>query len=495
VLGADNARKIDLLEQRREHLQEIAAELNSEISVLVAERDVENQRISVLGVVAGRRWVTLDREGAKARVRAAESDIEELQRGNADLEAARKREQEAGAASEDAKNAHITAASEALSAKANLAKSRALLSRLEGEIDDDDGDSTVPDFGSADWDEAAAELAPRYRAVRRKLSVDTVEEVWGKVAGALAAERRRADGERLAAQGEFERAARAFLAEHPALGADLTDAIDDHAGYMDLLQEIEGTGLPQHEERFAMLLREQSQQLTGYLLAELRDAPAAIKARIAPINRSLGRSPFDTDRFLSIRVGDQRGEEVRRFMRELEEVSAGSWAPEELPDAERRFGILKAIMARLSSSQAADQAWKARCLDTREHVTFSGIEKDRAGRLTNIYDSATSLSGGQREKLVIFCLAAALRYQLTDGDEGVPSYGTVILDEAFGKTDTVYARIIMDVLVEFGFHLVLSTPLKLLQTIEDYVGAVTYVENRDRNSSRTSTAAMEDAGR
>jgi uncharacterized protein YPO0396 len=45
----------------------------------------------------------------------------------------------------------------------------------------------------------------------------------------------------------------------------------------------------------------------------------------------------------------------------------------------------------------------------------------------------------------------------------------------------------MDVFVEFGFHLLLATPEKLLQTIEPYVGAVTSVTNPTRSSSETAS--------
>lgn len=93
------------------------------------------------------------------------------------------------------------------------------------------------------------------------------------------------------------------------------------------------------------------------------------------------------------------------------------------------------------------------------------------------------MSGGQQQKLVVFCLAAALRYQLAQRDDDVPLYGTVILDEAFDKADTRYTRMALDIFVEFGFHLVLATPQKLLQTIEPYVGAVTEIDNPTRQLS------------
>ena len=49
----------------------------------------------------------------------------------------------------------------------------------------------------------------------------------------------------------------------------------------------------------------------------------------------------------------------------------------------------------------------------------------------------------------------------------------------------------MDIFVEFGFHMVLATPQKLLQTIEPYVGAATSIENPSRQKTLASTMVWE----
>ena len=96
---------------------------------------------------------------------------------------------------------------------------------------------------------------------------------------------------------------------------------------------------------------------------------------------------------------------------------------------------------------------------------------------------ATGLSGGQKQKLVIFCLAAALRYQLADEGQPVPTYGTVVLDEAFGRADHRFTATAMDIFEPFGFHMILATPMKLLQTAEHHIGAIAYVHCQDRKQS------------
>lgn len=47
----------------------------------------------------------------------------------------------------------------------------------------------------------------------------------------------------------------------------------------------------------------------------------------------------------------------------------------------------------------------------------------------------------------------------------------MVLDEAFDKTDPAFTKAGLEVFHTFGFQLLLATPLKMLQTLEDYVGA------------------------
>ncbi|HCX86020.1 MAG TPA: hypothetical protein DHV14_12985, partial [Micrococcales bacterium] len=333
-------------------------------------------------------------------------------------------------------------------------------------------------------------LDERYRAIRRKQTLDGVRESQAKVLKALTDERVVAEREAQAGATRYEEILRRVRAEFPALAPDLTVSIEDRTGWRRVREQVEGAGLPEHEQRFADLLRTQSRQLVAQLLNELRGALRVVRERIDPVNSSLARSPFDRDRRLRIVPSERRSQEVASFLEDLRTVADGSWEGEDLAAAEVRFGVLRGLMTRLGSSDAADQAWRRRCLDTREHVTFVAQEIDLDDVVVNVHDSGAGLSGGQKQKLVVFCLAAALRYQLTDGEESVPRYGTIVLDEAFDKADSAYTRMAMDVFVEFGFQMVLATPMKLLQTIEEYVGAVTYVTCRDFKDSRVGTVAM-----
>jgi len=66
------------------------------------------------------------------------------------------------------------------------------------------------------------------------------------------------------------------------------------------------------------------------------------------------------------------------------------------------------------------------------------------------------------------------------------------IEEAFDKADTTFTRMAMDVFLEFGFHMILATPLKLLQTLEDYVGGIGLAVCADFKSSSIGLVSIDD---
>jgi len=484
ILGADNDAKIELLLEQRRDAERRKAEAGSRLLQAQSERDAATRRRTVLERVLSLDWTELDRASADELVRSRRRQLEALTTGNAKLE-------DAIAAERESREAHKTADDDAqetavLLRQVNhtLADVDALVTALEARAQ---GQRVV----LADND--ATLLEARYRAVQRKIDRGNIGEVGRKVSDALHRESTVAQSLLRAAQSSFVSGAELFRMNWPAASGDLTATIEDRAGYRALLDGIVARGLPEHEANFLKLLRDKSRDLIGHLASDIRDAPRLVEDRIHPVNASLGRSRFDVERFLRIEVKTRRTPEVVQFMADLKTVVDGAWSDEDLAAAERRFVVLNHIMKRLASSDNADVAWKRRCLDTREHVTFMAHEVDPAGRTVSVHDSSAGLSGGQRQKLVIFCLAAALRYQLASDEDELPSYATIILDEAFDKADSRYTRMAMEVFVEFGFHMILATPEKLLQTIEPYVGGITSITNASRKDSRTAAVIYHEA--
>lgn len=473
ILGADNDLKIDLLLERRRAAEKLYTGADARLKSAQSERDAALRRRTVLNSVLAQEWDELDRAAADDRVRALKRQLADLATGNAPLEEA--------LAAEAAALAHYTTCdAEAGDAKVKLGGLEQLLKDVVDQLTDLAGRKTDVAVSEAD----AGLLDSRYHAEQRKIDRHNIDNIGRKVSDALNREFRDAQNRLRAAESAFVAGASGFAGTFPGAVGELTTTIEDRAGYLALLEGIVVRGLPEHEGNFLKLLRDRAGDLIAHLLSDIRDAPKQVEDRIDPVNGSLGRSRFDVDRYLRVVVKVRRAPEVTEFMDNLRTIVDGSWDDEGLPAAEKRFAVLKSVMKRLGSSENADVAWRRRCLDTREHVTFMAHEVDLAGRTLAVHDSSAGLSGGQRQKLVIFCLAAALRYQLAEEEDRLPSYATIILDEAFDKADSRYTRMAMDVFVEFGFHMILATPEKLLQTIEPYVGGITSITNPTRKDSQ-----------
>jgi hypothetical protein len=93
---------------------------------------------------------------------------------------------------------------------------------------------------------------------------------------------------------------------------------------------------------------------------------------------------------------------------------------------------------RLASEQSEDKRWKADALDVRNRFVFYCAEynKDNLVTPTATYTNATAKSGGEQEKLMAFCLAGALSYNLAD--------------HASGDSRPVFAQLMIEVLQPAG---------------------------------------------
>lgn len=482
VLG-DRAGKLQALaaEVRRAEA-EVATidEVVTRVSTMAARAQRQRGGLEVLKTQA---WADIDVSGSASTVSALQAQLDELTHDHGELRDAIAQVDAARTAADLAIEHRDRARSALDRAETEFADADSTVLMLEAEV----AAGHIPEVG----DDIAAELDRRFRSIQRSITRKNLAELGQQVQRQLVRERDEANVRVGAASERISTLEAQFNERWEAAAIDLTPTVADRSAYLELLDDILAHGLPDHEANFMRLLRERSRDLIGELISDIQSAPREIAERVEPVNASLRRSRFDVDRFLRLRVKVKRSETVNRFIADLKSVSDGSWGDEDRDAAERRFETLAELMRRLGSSDYIDRNWRVQCLDTRLHVTFLAEEVDEHERVQATYDSGAAMSGGQQQKLVIFCLAAALRYQLAQPDEAVSRYGTIVLDEAFDKADSRYTRMALDVFVEFGFHMVLATPQKLLQTIEPYVGGATAVENADRRRSRISQVEWE----
>lgn len=480
VLGFNNADKVDLLLDLLRSTQEELAIADAGLQRAETERDTAQRRMDVLKQLATRDWKSLDVAAAEQTWRRHQLTLDTLLAGNRDLRIAQQHYNEAAEVATKAQDV----LSQAMETRAGARQLIERLDQMVTELED-----VVAGYGPISYQ---PELEKRFLKVRRSITGSVIDAVTVTVINSLDAETVAAVRAAAAAERSFAAIAVEFRRRWPAVATDLTADVADRSGYLDILGRLTADRLPDFEERFFDLLENQSRRNVGQLAAEIRRARSKIQERIDPVNRSLARSQFDAGRFLQIRMDDNRSPAAKEFLADLQEIASDTWAGQDRTAAEARFTVMDRLMRRLASSEAGDRSWRELCLDTRKHVRFTGVEQDADGQVLNIHDSSAGLSGGQRQKLVIFCLAAALRYQLAPEDSDLPTFGTVILDEAFDKADSAFTRMAMDIFLEFGFHMILATPLKLLQTLEEYVGAIALTACADFRDSTVAVVPITD---
>jgi uncharacterized protein YPO0396 len=271
---------------------------------------------------------------------------------------------------------------------------------------------------------------------------------------------------------------RIWPSESANMGTTLASATD----YIELLRRLENDNLPKYEEKFFELLRTQSNQNLAALNTHLSQARKTIYERMELVNESLRRAFFNPGTYLQILTTDKNLAEVKEFRQRIADILSHAWTSSG-EQTEIRFNALRELVKRLSSQEWADKRWQEIVLDVRQHVEFVGQEVDSDGREIETYRSGAGKSGGQRQKLATTCLAAALHYQLSRSEDGIPTYAAVVLDEAFDKADHEFTAIAMNIFDEFGFQMIVATPIKSVMTLEAFIGGACFVDIRDRKHS------------
>lgn len=466
-VGSTNTAKIELL---RSQLAEAKAttramakqvhELNRKMDILRTQRDKAQRVLET-------KFQDIDTASAEARKRDLQEQYDSL------------------ASSPEAQalaTAHEQAKEKLTAARAQLNQAQKHLGNVEGELNRStrrrQSIGTVPTVADQGIAKAVEEALHKGR---RKLTIDDIDTRRDEVQASLQETARRAARRIEETNAKIVSVLHKYLSQWPAEAADLEPQASFAGEGMEKLKFLRADRLADFRAQFLELLNGTTVQNLSHLASSLRHARSDIEQRMEFINKSLERTPFNGDRTLRIDVKDARGQVVQDFQRDLDAATSHSLAEISADDPEAavaRYHALDKILSRLGSSEPEDIRWRNLVLDTRKHVSFIGRECYPDGTTANTYQDSASLSGGQAQKLVFFCLAAALRFRLAEPDQDVPTYGSIILDEAFDRADPAFTRTAMSVFASFGFHMILATPFKLIQTLSPYVDG-TIVVNYD----------------
>lgn len=484
VLGDDNE---DKSEEFTRLLSELQAEL-AQAASLTEELTAQTRRTQDLqrakSLIAHDSWESYDIAGTEDETKRAVDFYEKLKKGSVETE-------QAAALRDDARIRLDAADKAANEARFGIENVRRRLETLAKEMEEHA--KLVGKHPAADEGQATR-LLELFEEAHNSFNC-SIEELYR--ASAVVSKRiERLRSESVSTEHVSRTHIERIMHEYRQLwklqAADLSESFTDKEAYLGIYRQIKASGLPDYEQRFLHVLHDFSQDQITVIASTIRGAYREVKEKLIPVNRSLELSPYSPGTHLQIKAKNPKSAQVSEFLDELQDIVQGTWDDEDMASAEDRFRQTNAIIKRLKSSESADVSWRKACLDTRRQVSFIANEVDAEGNVVNVHSSDTGLSGGQKQKLVIFCLAAALRYQLADQDRPIPRYGTVVLDEAFDKADPAFARIAMDIFGVFGFHMILATPYKLISVLQPYIGAVAAISCRDSKYSTLTLVNFEE---
>jgi uncharacterized protein YPO0396 len=471
VLGFDNRAKLALFEQRAQAAAAAVTDCDRRLRALDGEMKERDRRALTCQTLANVQWQEIDTAPPIERLAAIERTLRELEEGNASLHEIGRRLDALERSEKKAQDALIKCKGELAGIEKEAREVRGRLEPLRERLK-----GTVV----TEWQRIA--LPQYFGALNQALTLENLDRLAHEVYRKLAEEQRALAEQRNRLVNAIEKRFAEYQRRWPMDAGDLDATLSSAPDFFAKLKRLETDRLPDYEQRFFDLLRNQSHQNLAALSTHIAQARKTIFDRLELVNQSLSQAEFGRGTYLHIDASDRNLDEVREFKQEIQAALSHAWT-EDREQAEERFVILRGLVERLASQETEQKRWRAVVLDVRQHVEFIGRELDGGGRQVEVYRGGAGKSGGQRQKLATTCLAAALRYQLAGEDHGAPRYAPVVLDEAFDKADNEFTALAMNIFAEFGFQMIVATPLKSVMTLEPFIGGACFVDISERRNS------------
>lgn len=471
VLGFDNKAKLALFKKQAQELADDLETLRTSLQTHTEIGNKQEQRFVHCQTLANLQWVEVDVASMLTRISSLQTQLDNERKAHPDLAAL---DEQIG----KQQKVHRTAQEKENDCSVAIQSAEKELNKLQGNL----GELRAELLGFPLSPQQLDNLKRRFDEVPKTLELATLPTVTLQVERGLNKEKEqleeRIHGHIKIIERQFQTFVTNWLAEAGGLDPTMASADDFFAK----LKRLEQDGLPEFEERFLRLLREQSDQNLTRLSTQLDQERKAIRDRMDVVNESLEVAPFGPGTHLVIDTQDRMLKDVLDFKQSLKGALSYAFSQDK-ESAEARFKVLNDLVKKLSSQETVDRNWRALVLDVRQHVEFVARELDESGLEIEVYRSGAGKSGGQRQKLAATCLAAALRYQLGGHDRELPTFSTVVLDEAFDKADAEFTSMAMNIFKTFGFQMIVATPLKSVMTLEPFIGGACFIHIKDRKYS------------
>ena len=259
-----------------------------------------------------------------------------------------------------------------------------------------------------------------YARLRPPASADAIDAFSEDFRAQLERCRRDAEqGQRVAAA-EIQAAISIFTSRWPDSAPDNSGDVDRcGADFAALHEEITRRRLPEAMHRFQTMISEDMVPSVSVVYRTIETAAAEIRRRADMVNVGLKRVEFNQGTHLQIAVNAHQFESVRQFRSAVDDLLKNAPAARATPQqALAQFTRVRDLMARFTGDDPEHKRWRETVLDVRLAFSFYGREEDCDGVTIHTYRNTAAGSGGEQEKLVAFCLAAALSYNLADDTSG-----------------------------------------------------------------------------
>lgn len=494
ILGWNNKDKIKLLERREAALVKDISRCLSEVAALNAKLRVLNEKndgISKLEYFTS--FAELDWRGAAREIEELNTELKSLRAASQKLDALKKRleavEKSLKAIEDKKETAFKNQAKNGIESESRNQQLAEELKNMTGEL----AARHSPAFPRLEA------LLAREKGVAARVTLENAAEIRKGLTGALLEAKKSADSSAEKMSNKLTGMMTAFKQEYILETQDFTTEMESLPEYLGFLERLNRDDLPRFEAKFRELLKGKTIQEIASFHGNLDKTGRDIEERIRTINEALAQIEYGPGRYIALEAEREKDIVIRQFQSDLRECTRDSIAGEsEERTAEMRFAAIEKIIARFKGRpefSADDRRWTEKVTDVRNWYSFAASERWKEDdKEFEHYSDSSGKSGGQKEKLAYTILAASLAYQfgLDAGGSKARTFRFVIIDEAFARGSDESARFALELFKTLNLQLLIVTPKQKIQVIEPYVSNVTFVSNRDGNSSSLTNMTIEE---
>lgn len=273
---------------------------------------------------------------------------------------------------------------------------------------------------------------------------------------------------------------------------DLGTEMEDLYGYIDHYKRIKDDNLVIFKERFQQEFNKGVTKSLTDFVNWLEIQHEKIEDKITEINDSLKEIPYNLnpDTYIQIeqtktknkRINEFRFEKLNNWQMDYSQAAMSQNMQEleienfihkiqpfikELKDDERRR--LEITDVRNWSDFKAKEFWKAD--DTQKQV----------------FESSTSLSGGEAAQLAYTVLGAAIAHQFNINKDNTNnrSFRFIVIDEAFSKLDEDKSKYLLKLCKNLGLQLMIVTPLTSIHLAENDISVIHWVAKSKKDTRKS----------